>query len=189
MTNPYRMFVRPEGDEGERGADLMERHGGPMARRAIEELRLRPSDKVLEIGFGPGLALQRLTGIVIAGQVMGVDPSPLMYRRASVRNASAIAEGRLVLLETSVETLPVEDQSFDAALAIDNLHFWRSPLVGLREIYRTLRCGSLFLCAFTPPSGGRTAGLPDLLTRAGFKEARTFESDAGSLATARKPLV
>ncbi|MBD8548949.1 class I SAM-dependent methyltransferase [Sphingomonas sp. CFBP 8760] len=187
MADPYRMFVRPEGDPGERGADLMERHGGPMARQAIEALRLRPSDSVLEIGFGPGIALQLLTEILMAGHVAGVDPSTVMHRRATRRNAGAMAAGRLDLLEATVEALPFEDRSFDAALAIDNLHFWKPAAAGLREIHRVLRPGSIFLCAFTPPSGGHTAGLPELLTRTGFEDVMTSAADVGSLVTARKP--
>ena len=67
MLDMYRMFVRPEGAPGEFGADLMERNGRPMADQAVARLELRPTDSVIEIGFGPGLGLEALARAVPGG--------------------------------------------------------------------------------------------------------------------------
>lgn len=163
-----RMFVRPEGHLGEKGADLMEENGGPMARRAVAQLELKSDATAIEIGFGPGLGLEALALAAPLGLVIGVDPSSLMHRRAKARNAAAIQGKQMVLLEGTVEDLQVAAASCDGALAIDNLHFWPNCLAGLLEIRRVLRPEAPFVCAFTPPSGGRKSNLPELFKQAGF---------------------
>src|SRR3989344_749074 len=97
MDQIDRMFVRPDGAPGELGADLMERHGHAMALEAIARLGLKANDEVIEIGFGPGFALEALARVVTQGHLTGVDPSAMMHRRAGVRNAKAIH--RLTLVE------------------------------------------------------------------------------------------
>lgn len=57
MWDMYRMFVIPEGKWGEKGAATMVGSGDAMARQAVELLELRQNDRVLEIGFGPGIGL------------------------------------------------------------------------------------------------------------------------------------
>lgn len=128
MSDIYRMFVRPEGNDGERGADLTEQYGDAMAQAAVAHLAPAPADRVIEIGFGPGLGLQVLARTLVHGHVTGVDPSALMHRRAALRNAAAIRAGRMTLMEGTVDALPFAGACFDAALAMDNLHFWARPI-------------------------------------------------------------
>jgi SAM-dependent methyltransferase len=39
----------------------------------------------------------------------------------------------------SAESLPFEDQSFDAAMAFSTIHHWQDPIAGLRELRRVAR--------------------------------------------------
>src|SRR5215475_10842159 len=55
----------------------------------VSLLGVRPADKILEIGFGPGLAIAELARAG-AGHVYGIDHSGVMLRRAARRNATAI---------------------------------------------------------------------------------------------------
>lgn len=56
----YDMFVHPRGSAGHAAAKLMARAGTGIANDAIKLLELDPRANVLEIGFGPGVALQRI---------------------------------------------------------------------------------------------------------------------------------
>jgi len=60
-----------------------------------EAIRPRPTDRVLEIGFGPGLAIAELAGRAGRGRVYGIDHSDVMVHRASRRNRAAIRTLRL----------------------------------------------------------------------------------------------
>ncbi|MCY1290785.1 Ubiquinone/menaquinone biosynthesis C-methyltransferase UbiE [compost metagenome] len=179
MYEIYHMFVLPQGKAGEAGADLMEQYGGPMAQEAVKTLGPAPTDRVVEIGFGPGLGLQSLACVVTEGHITGVDPASLMHKRAASRNADAIAQGRMSLVRATAASLPFADGTFDGALSVDNLHFWPDPLSGLQEVKRVLRIGSTFVCAFTPPSGGRAEDLRDLFADAKFTDFEVQKTNAG----------
>jgi trans-aconitate methyltransferase len=51
-------------------------------RWAVDQLAVRPTDRVLEIGFGPGVAIEALIARVTEGAVHGIDHSELMVRAA-----------------------------------------------------------------------------------------------------------
>src|SRR5579862_6217167 len=71
-------------------------NAGPN-RLAITALRIDPSDTVLELGFGPGHAIQLMVREAVAGRVYGVDHSPVMMEQATKRNRLAIRDGRVIL--------------------------------------------------------------------------------------------
>jgi SAM-dependent methyltransferase len=47
--------------------------------------------------------------------------------------------GAAPCVAAAAESLPFEDQSFDAALAIATVHHWQDPIAGLREMRRVAR--------------------------------------------------
>src|ERR1700761_1462565 len=51
-------------------------------------MALRPPDRILEIGCGPGVAIAALAGSA-AGHVYGLDHSGVMLQRAARRNSAA----------------------------------------------------------------------------------------------------
>jgi ubiquinone/menaquinone biosynthesis C-methylase UbiE len=53
---------------------------------------VQPTERVLEIGFGPGLAIAEMSRRVgDSGHVSGIDHSAVMLQQASKRNAAAVA--------------------------------------------------------------------------------------------------
>jgi SAM-dependent methyltransferase len=63
--------------------------------------------------------------------VTAVEPSALMR--------SQRPEGAAPCVPAAAESLPFEDQSFDAAMAISTVHHWQDPIAGLREMRRVAR--------------------------------------------------
>src|SRR5580692_5640167 len=97
-------------------------------------LEVRPTDTVLEIGFGPGLAIEALAR-ADAGHVYGVDHSAVMLRQAARRNAAAIRAGRVTLINASADQLPPDlSGPFDVILAVNSLGFWSAPADRLAEL-------------------------------------------------------
>jgi len=73
---------------------------------AIGLLNLRPQDHVLELGFGPGVAIEKMSQIVTSGVVYGIDHSLTMFTMATKRNEKRITAGRVKLFHASVSALP-----------------------------------------------------------------------------------
>src|SRR6266436_2585869 len=112
------MFGRPKHALGQLGGVIMmARVNRDAAAQVIEVLDVRLDDKVLEVGFGPGVAIQMLLRRVPAGSVAGVDQSQEMVRQAAARNADALRSRRADLRYGSVERLPFADETFDTARA------------------------------------------------------------------------
>jgi SAM-dependent methyltransferase len=112
-----RMFGRPQGALGRLGGIIMARTNAECGAWVTELLEILPTESVLEVGFGPGIAIQRLSNL--AGHVAGIDPSREMVRQARARNVGAIAGGRLDLRYGSVQSLPFDSDAFDKAIAIN----------------------------------------------------------------------
>jgi ubiquinone/menaquinone biosynthesis C-methylase UbiE len=152
----------------------------------IDLLDVQPRDKVLEVGFGPGVGVQLLANSASAGYVAGVDPSEEMVLQATTRNKRAIARGRVDLRRASAESLPFDDELFDKAMAINSMQVWPDAVAGLREIRRCIRAGGKVGLGFTPYSGQPNSGLAETLTAAGFAKADVLEKDKNFCALAIK---
>lgn len=55
----------------------------------VSLMEVQPNDRILEIGFGPGVAIEKLSYLVTTGFVAGIDASEIMVRQARKRNARA----------------------------------------------------------------------------------------------------
>ena len=150
-------------------------------RWVVSLLGVRPADQVLEIGFGPGIAIAELARAG-AGHVYGIDHSAVMLRQASRRNATAIRAGRVTLINASVEQIPAAlGGPFDVILAVNSLAFWPAPTERLAELRRRLAPGGRVAIVSQPRCHGATAGtsrsaageIEDLLRSAGFTQMRT----------------
>jgi SAM-dependent methyltransferase len=63
--------------------------------------------------------------------VTAVEPSAVMRAQRPAGAAPCVA--------AAAESLPFQDQSFDAAMAFATIHHWRDPIAGLREMRRVAR--------------------------------------------------
>jgi ubiquinone/menaquinone biosynthesis C-methylase UbiE len=180
-----RQFGHPRGLAGA-AAGLVMAHRPSNRRRnrwVASLLNVQPSDRVLEIGFGPGLAIAELSRRVgPSGHVYGIDHSDVMLRQATRRNAAAIHAGRITLTLGTVEQLPPALHGpFDAILAVNSLGFWTAPAERLDDLRRRLTPGGSIAIASQPRCPGATRNtsldaaseITDLLQAAGFTQTRT----------------
>jgi ubiquinone/menaquinone biosynthesis C-methylase UbiE len=182
-----RMFGRPHGLAGRLGGLILARGNRPFAEEIVAFLDVQPADRILEIGFGPGVAIALLANAAPGVRVAGIDVSYEMVEQARARNAAAISAGAVDLRHGTVERMPFEDNAFDLALAINSMQVWPDLDAGLREIRRVLRPGGRLALAFTPRSGQPREGVTARLESAGFEDARLHELRGGFCALAANP--
>lgn len=143
-------YRRPTGIVGQFIGNKMVQQHQPENVWTVSLLSIQPADRVLEAGFGPGVALELITKLVSDGSIAGVDYSPSMIALARRRNAKAIKAGRLKLHYGEITALPFPDTSFDKALSIHTLYFWSDPVKTLKELRRVLKPGGILVLTFLP---------------------------------------
>lgn len=186
-------FGRPHGVPGWLAGKLMARGKDAFARELLGAAGVAPTDRVLEVGFGPGIGIEAAAGLVPRGCVAGVDISALMLRMAERRNRAAIREGRVRLSLATVSDLPYPDESFDVAFAINSVQFWPEPVEDLKEVRRVLRPGGRLAIGVQLPSWITPAGELERLARrveeqakvAGFRDVERETREARRVGTMR----
>ena len=105
-----RAFARRQGILGRFGGIIMARSNQEIATRMVEILDVHPNDRFLEIGYGPGVAIQLIAAKLSSCKVEGIDSSAEMMQQTTARNAAAVESGRIQLRLGSVEAMPFEGQ-------------------------------------------------------------------------------
>jgi ubiquinone/menaquinone biosynthesis C-methylase UbiE len=123
------------GAAGEWDRLRQELYGGSFTQAAL--LSLLPAEwDVADLGCGTGQTAAALAPHVKA--VVGVDQSPAMLRAARKRTQGL---ANVELRQGSLEALPLDDTSVDAALLVLALTYLADPQRALRESSRILRPG------------------------------------------------
>jgi SAM-dependent methyltransferase len=151
-------FRRPHGMGGRAAGWVMAKRGSNRERNiwAVGLLDVQPHDRVLEIGFGPGIAIEAMARRATSGLVVGVDHSEVMVRQARKRNAAAVRAGRVDLRLGSAEALPAFDEPFDKFLAVNSMFFWDDPVARLKQVHGLLRSGGQIAIVYQPRGPGST---------------------------------
>jgi len=147
---------------------------------SVSLLDVQRRDRVLEIGFGPGIAIREISRLAVEGYVCGLDHSEEMLRQAAKRNAEAIRMGRVDLRLGSVDCLPVFAEPFDKVLAVNTMMFWGQTIDRLKELRRLMRLGGRIAIAHQPRGPGATDAtaaargekIAAALAQAGFRQVR-----------------
>jgi SAM-dependent methyltransferase len=170
-------FMRPHGVGGHLAGWVMAHRSSNRRRNrwAVSLLDVQPADRVLEIGFGPGIAIGELSRLAIRGQVYGVDHSAVMVRQARRRNAAAVRSGRVELRVGSVEDLPALGGPVDKILAVNSMGFWPEPVERLRELRARMRPGGWIAIASQP----RCPGATERTSRRAAQEIEAALKEAG----------
>lgn len=151
---------------------LRRRYMGPVLGR----IGIRPGDKVLELGPGPGaftLGAAELVGP--AGRLVAVDIQPEMIEQVVTR----IRAAGLRNVETHVASayeLPLEDESLDVAFLVTVLPEIPDRTRALAELHRVMREGGLLSITeeFYDPDYLFASEVVRLVESAGFRLEQRF---------------
>ncbi len=151
-------FGRPHGALGQLAGLIMAKRPSNIERNlwTLDLLDLKPGDHLLELGFGPGIAIQRAAEIIDEGHIVGVDHSETMLHQASKRNAGAIERGLVQLYLGTDETLPVFAYPFSKICSANVVQFWHDPVAVFRRLNALLAPGGIIATTYMPRHSGAT---------------------------------
>jgi ubiquinone/menaquinone biosynthesis C-methylase UbiE len=153
----WSQFGRPRGVLGRLVGHFMAAQNKERSLWVLSLLDIRPTDRVLEVGFGSGADIRRISQLAKDGFVAGIDHSEVMVRQARSRNSAAIKAGRVELRHASASRIPYPDGSFDKVFSINSVQFWEDKAATLRDLRRVLKPGGVIAIALLPRSKGATA--------------------------------
>jgi len=162
---------------------LMARLNAGAEREAAEILAPIAGERLLVIGFGPGVGLQALDARHRDLRIVGADPSAAMLRATGRRNRDAVAAGRITLVQATLDQLDLPPAGFDAAMAVHSLQFCRPLASAAAKLAHLLRPGGRLVSITHGWAMARHAGSVEAF----LAEAQAAFADAGFVAISSGP--
>lgn len=169
IDRPVNRFGRPYGLLGRLAGRMMAVLNRPAQHQVLALLDVRPGDRILEVGYGPGTLVRLLADRTPAALVAGVDPAPEMRDLASrrtrdLRDRSRGGPAVDLRIGTAAET-GFGDAAFDLVVSVNTVALWPDLTTGLDELHRVVRPGGRVVLAWHSRSArsrfARRLGLPD----------------------------
>lgn len=202
-----RQVRKPSKWIGQPFAWIMNSSHSDLTDWGLQHVQIEKNFTILDIGCGGGRTIQKLAAIVKEGKVYGVDYAQGSVAASRNQNAAAINNGRVNIQQGSVSQLPLADNTFDLATAIETQYYWPDLPNDMREILRVLKPGGTLLIIAETYRGGRGSQLTapimrllgssslsaedqrDLFTKAGYIDVQIFEEQKKGwiCAKGRKP--
>jgi ubiquinone/menaquinone biosynthesis C-methylase UbiE len=144
----------------------------------VELLQLEGSETVVDYGAGTGIYTVAVAAAVPNGHVVAVEALPRLAELFREKIVPELA-GRLALVETQDNVVPLDDGQADRVVMVDVLHHLHDQPEALEEVVRVLRPGGLFVVIDwadvdrpVGPSPGHVLGLDavvDIVGRMGLE--------------------
>lgn len=136
--NIARQFGDPKGLVGRVVGKGMAKGNAGFNGWVVDTLRadIEPR-RILEFGFGPGIAIASLLKAFPTAEVFGVDRSAAMVTEATSRNRAAIAAGRLRLIRGDAGAVSAF-APLDLIMAVHVVYFWADPVAPLKQLRAAL---------------------------------------------------
>jgi protein-L-isoaspartate O-methyltransferase len=125
---------------------------------AIENVAIAPSDRLLEIGCGPGVAAALACEKLGTGTYVGVDRSGVAIARATERNLASIESGKARFLRAKFADADLGGARFDKVFAIRVNFFWQDGRPELPVIHAALQRKGRLTIVYEPPQKGMIPG-------------------------------
>jgi cyclopropane fatty-acyl-phospholipid synthase-like methyltransferase len=177
----FDQFRRPRGPLGILAGRIMSNRSSNQQRSAwtVELLNLHPGDRVLELGYGPGLGIEAALAHRI-GTLVGLDHSDTMRKMATKRIRAAHPEAKPDLRIGDVQALPDDIGVFDKIFSCNVWLFWKDPVTVFENLHEHLAQGGTVAVTHLPRSGQATretslaaaARITEQLTQAGYSDIR-----------------
>ena len=110
----------------------------------VDLLRLEGDETVVDYGAGTGIYTVAVAHAVPSGRVVAIEALPPLVEQLRQKVIPELA-GRLTIIETGDNVVPLDDGDADRVVMVDVLHHLYDQPDALEEVGRLLRPGGLFV--------------------------------------------
>jgi len=145
-----KQFGKPEGNLGHLVGWLMSIKNRNRAKWTIDKLNFKPTDFILEVGYGSGATLKTVANQLTSGFIAGIDHSPVMLKQATKKNKKHIESKKADLNCGSVWDLNYPEEYFDIIFGSNVHFFWEDPTMEFQKLYSYLKQAGRLIMVFQP---------------------------------------
>ncbi|WP_235576165.1 class I SAM-dependent DNA methyltransferase [Rossellomorea vietnamensis] len=173
-----KQFKRPKGILGWFVGKVMEFDNRKINNWSIKKLSIKNGERILEVGYGPGYCIKRMTDRFPDTFVDGVDLSETMKDTAQSKNQQAVEKGRVRLFVQDISQFELGKVQYDRIFSVNNYPLWKDQMKSLHHLYSMLKEGGTLLITVQPRGEEETDGrarrygeeISQALQDAGFKD-------------------
>lgn len=145
-------FRRPHGSVGALAGWIMQTRSSNRRRNqwTVDLLEIRPDDRVLEVGCGPGLALAACAARAVRGHVVGLDHSATMIGQARKRLGRMGLLDRTDLVTAGIDAVPDLAGPFDKVYSLNVVQFLPDTSAFAHTLFAALAPGGLAATTYMP---------------------------------------
>lgn len=139
----------------------------------IDRLDIRPTDRLLEIGCGRGVAVALICDRLTTGIITAIDRSPVAIKAAMARNRGPIAAGKAVFHVLALRDATLPACGYDKIFAVNVNIFWTDGARALSAVRNALAPRGVLHLVYQPPTARQLPALAgklmSALERSGFR--------------------
>ena len=146
----FKQFEKPTGLRGRLAGHFMALNNIKRSDWTIDKLNFKPTDKILEIGYGPGITLKMIAEQLTTGSITGIDHSEVMCRQAIKRNEENIKNNKAEIMCGTVHEFNYPENHFDIIFGSNVHFFWKEPVKEFKILYKLLNDNGRLVFVFQP---------------------------------------
>jgi ubiquinone/menaquinone biosynthesis C-methylase UbiE len=145
-----KQFGKPDENLGRFVGWLMSVKNRDRAEWTIEKLNFKPTDYLIEIGYGSGASFKVVADQLTSGFIAGIDHSPVMLEQAIKKNRENIDSKKAELKCGTVWDLDYPEEHFDIIFGSNVHFFWEDPTKEFQKLYSFLKQDGRLIMVFQP---------------------------------------
>lgn len=131
-------FKEPKGLIGKIIGKIMAAENKALNKWTIKQLAIRPGKNILEIGYGPGYAIDLIFKLNSNVIVDGIDISETMEKEASHRLSKYIKAKKVQLDNGDVSNYTFQPNFYNYVFSVNNYTLWEDQYKGLENLYMAM---------------------------------------------------
>jgi cyclopropane fatty-acyl-phospholipid synthase-like methyltransferase len=138
-------FGNPNGLGGKISTKIMNIINQRQYNAVLENLNVKPNEKILDIGFGNGYLIKKLFKKGIPVNVYGIEISKDMLHKVTAINEQYISNKTLQLFLENINKTSFEENLFDKIYTVNTIYFWGELEKSFSEIKRIMKPDGIFI--------------------------------------------